>query len=278
MHIEILIIAIAAVIIAYLVVAGQKFFNQARHVYFPVKEIIADPGSIGLDFRDIYFWSGQDVKLHGWFVPCTKSDKTILVFHGNGGNISHRLQLIRVLHSVGLSVFIIDYRGYGHSLGKPTEEGTYTDGMAAMDYLINNQGLKKEDIIVYGRSLGGPIAARVAAGCHPLALVLDSTFTSIKEFAAQLHPGLPVRKFFKFNYPTIKWVAEVRCPVLLFHSQQDGYIPYSHARELFKNIKTEKQLVTIKGGHSDGYMVSEGKYRESLVKFIFGIDKPGVNN
>ncbi|MDZ7838588.1 MAG: alpha/beta hydrolase [Actinomycetota bacterium] len=245
---------------------------------FRLRKIIADPGSVGLDFQDIYFWSGGDIKLHGWFVPCTNSDKTILVFHGNGGNISHRLQLIRILHSIGLSVFIIDYRGYGRSRGKPTEEGTYADGMAAMDYLINNQGLKKEDIIVYGRSLGRPYCSQGCGWLPPLALVLDSTFTSIKEFAAQLHPGLPVRKFFKFNYPTIKWVAEVRCPVLLFHSQQDGYIPYSHARELFKNIKVEKKLVTIMGDHSDGYMVSEEKYRESLGKFIFGIDKPGVNN
>lgn len=273
---KVLIIIAALAAIAYAAYAISKFLTQASHIYHPSADIIGTPASAGLKYEDIYFYSEPKIRLNGWWIP-GPGDKTILVFHGNGGNISHRLELIKIFNQVGLNVFIIDYRGYGRSQGLPSEKGTYRDGMAALSYLTGDRGLGLDKIIIFGRSLGGPIAAELAAVFTPGGLVLDSTFTSIKDMGKHLYPSLPVRRFLQFDYNTLKSVAKVKCPVLLMHSKQDGYIPYHHALRLYQAIESEKELVTIAGTHSNGYLISAERYRKSIEKFIGLIENCKAN-
>jgi len=268
MYVKISLTVFILLVVIYFGVAVYRFANQSRFVYFPTRDILATPLDAGLEYEDIYFNTPDGIKLNGWFIPADGRKLTVLILHGNGGNISHRLELVRVFNSIDLPVFIIDYRGYGHSQGSPTEEGTYLDGEAAMRYLAENKGLRQEDIVVYGRSLGGPVAARIAAISNPAALILDSTFTSIKDIGAELHPFLPVRKFFRFEYDTLGFVSEVSCPVLVIHSRDDQYIPYAHAQKIYSAIRTEKDILTIEGTHNDGFLVSGDLYREKISEFL----------
>jgi len=260
---------VAVIIIIYLFSAIYEFLTQSYHVYYPKKEITATPFDIKLYFEEIIFSSSDGVNLSGWFVPARNSKGVILVLHGNGENISTGLTFIDYFNrKLGLSVFIIDYRGYGKSEGRPNEKGTYLDARAAWEYLTGYKKIRPQDIIVFGRSLGGPIAAWLAKEVKARALILDSTFTSIKDIAAELHPYLLVRKFFKFDYPTIDYLKGAGIPVLIIHSSEDDYIPFSHAIKLYNAANEPRQFLEIKGKHDDNYIESEEIYIEGIRSFI----------
>ena len=177
---------------AYILFAGSLYIFQSRYIYFPERSLSADPGSIGLNFESISFETGDGVKLSGWYIPGENARGVILFCHGNAGNISHRLESIRIFHRLGLGVFIFDYRGYGQSQGKPSEQGTYQDAEAAWRYLVEELKVDPAEIIVFGRSLGGAIASGLAQSQRPAALILESAFTSLPDIAATLYPYLPV--------------------------------------------------------------------------------------
>jgi len=259
---------VIGIIILYTSVAVYRFFNQSKYVYFPTREIISTPSDIGLLYEDIFFKASDGVTLSGWYIPVEKPRATILVFHGNGGNISNRLEFIKIFNQLGLTTFIIDYRGYGKSQGEPSEEGTYLDAQAAWDYLVKEKKINPYKITLFGRSLGGPIASWLAKRCNPRALILDSTFTSIKDVGAELYPYLPVKKFFKFDYNTIEYLKEVSCPVLIIHSINDNYIPFSHGVKLFEEANEPKKFLKISGTHNDGFITSKDIYIDGLNSFM----------
>ena len=175
----------------YVGLAAMVFVSQSRLVYYPQRGIIATPGQIGLSYDAVTFEAADGVRLSGWFVPAEAPRGVILFCHGNAGNISHRLESIRVFHRLGLSTFIFDYRGYGQSEGRPTEQGTYLDAEAAWRYLVQERRVAPTEIIVFGRSLGGAIAAWLAQDHTPRALIVESTFTSVRDMASHLYPFLP---------------------------------------------------------------------------------------
>ena len=264
-----IILVVGVIAAIYFFSAVHKYFTQSSNVYHPKKEIIATPLDIGLDFKDIVFKASDGIGLSGWYIPANRSKKVILLLHGNGGNISTRLTFIDFFYRrLGLSTFIIDYRGYGKSEGKATEKGTYLDAEAAWKYLTGFMKIKNKDIIVFGRSLGGPIAAWLAKKISPGALVLDSTFTSIKDMAAHVYPLLPVKKIFRFDYPTLEYLKDVRCPVLVIHSSEEDYIPFSHGRKLFEEANEPKHFLEIKGTHRNNYLESKEDYLEGINSFI----------
>ncbi|MBA7564845.1 hypothetical protein ES708_06514 [subsurface metagenome] len=259
----------AVIIIIHLFSAIYEFLTQPYHVYSPKKEITATPFDIKLYFEEIIFSSSDGINLSGWFVPARNSKGVILVLHGKGGNISTRLTFIDYFNrKLGLSVFIIDYRGYGKSEGRPNEKGTYLDARAAWEYLTGYKKIRPRDIIIFGRSLGGPIAAWLAKEVKARALILDSTFTSIKDIAAELHPYLPVRKFFKFDYSTIDYLKGADIPVLIIHSSEDDYIPFSHAVKLYNAANEPRQFLKTRGRHNDNYIKSEEIYINGIRSFM----------
>jgi pimeloyl-ACP methyl ester carboxylesterase len=254
------------------VYAVYLYFNQSKYVYFPTADIVATPSDMGLYYRDLMLETNDGIKISAWYIPAENTEATILFFHGNGGNISHRLEFIEMFYSLGISTLIIDYRGYGKSEGFPTEKGTYLDSEAAWNYLVKEKNNEPSSIIIYGRSLGGPVAARLAEKHHPGALILDSTFTSLKDIGAKLYPYLPVRKFLKFNYETIAHLKETDFPVLIIHSVEDDYIPFHHAEKLFDRIDGQKKLVSTSGGHNTNFTISRNAYKNNisdLLKSIF---------
>jgi len=264
-----LVSVIVVIIITYLLSAIYKYITQSYHVYYPKKEITSTPFDIKLYFEEIIFSSSDGIRLSGWFVPARNHKGVMLFLHGSGGNISSRLTFIDYFNrKLGLSVFIIDYRGYGKSEGRPNEIGTYLDARAAWEYLAVSRKIKPGEIIIFGRSLGGSIAAWLAKEVKARALILDSTFTSIKDIAAELYPYLPVRRFFKFNYPTIDYLKDTSQPVLIIHSSEDDYIPFSHAVKLYNAAKEPRQFLKIMGLHNNNYIKSEEIYLEGIKSFI----------
>lgn len=241
---------------------------QSRLVFFPSRKIIATPGAVGLEYEDVYFKSTDGLKLHGWFIPADNPSGTLLFCHGNAGNISGRIESVSLFHNLGLSVFIFDYRGYGKSQGKPSEKGTYLDAEAAWDYLTTLRKINSEKIIVFGRSLGGAVAAWVAREQTCGGAIIESAFTSIKDIGSELYPYLPVRLLSRFEYATEEYIRGAKCPVLIVHSRDDEMMPFNHGRRLFEAVSEPKEFLEISGSHNDGFLVSGEKYTTGINSFI----------
>jgi pimeloyl-ACP methyl ester carboxylesterase len=183
--------AFRAIALSITGVLALMFFLQSRLVYFPDGQIIATPAVKGIVYEEISFEAADGVQLAAWYVPAEANRGVVLFSHGNGGNISYNLPYVEILHRVGLSTFIYDYRGYGKSEGQPTEEGTYNDVAGAWRYLTESRKVPAGQILLYGQSLGGPIAAKLATEKTPAALILDSTFTSFVTSQATTTPSFP---------------------------------------------------------------------------------------
>ncbi len=261
---------------AYALLVAFIYFTQASLLYYPNiagRALSASPTDIGLAYEDVNLTAADGVRLHGWFVPATDARGTLLFFHGNAGNISHRLDSIRIFNRLGLDVFIIDYRGYGQSDGKPDEQGTYRDADAAWRYLVETRGAEPARIVVFGRSLGAAIAGYLAAEQRPGALILESSFASVESMGRRLYPFLPVRWLNRFGYQTAEYVRQIGCPILVIHSPGDEIIPIAEGRAVFTAAAEPKRFLEIRGGHNDGFLVSGRTYVDGLDAFIAGLKK-----
>jgi pimeloyl-ACP methyl ester carboxylesterase len=243
---------------------------QARLLYFPDvgRSVLATPLAVGLDYEDAWLDAGQNVRVHGWFVPRREAKGTILLLHGNAGSIALRLDWLKMFHELGYTTFIIDYRGYGRSSGTPSEQGTYDDALAAWRYLTTLKGVAPRDIVVVGDSLGGAIAAWLAARVDARALILQSTFTSVPDVAADVYQFLPVRLISRFGYNTLDYVKQIRAPILIAHSPHDEVIGYHHGRALFDAADAPKQFLELSGGHNDAYLFLRREWVDSLAAFL----------
>jgi len=244
------------------------YIFQPHFVYYPIRTLSADPSSIGLWFKDVRFETADGVQLTGWFIPCNDARGVILFCHGNAGNISHRLDSIAIFNRLGLDVFIFDYQGYGESEGKPTEYGTYQDAEAAWQYLIEERKVSPKRVVVFGRSIGGALAAWLAQHHSPGALILESTFTSLQDAAATIYHFPLIRRFVRFGYNTAEHLAGVNCPILVVHSRDDEIMSFHHGQRLFELAGEPKTFLEITGTHNEGFITSGRHYEEGLDAFI----------
>lgn len=263
----------------FLVAAGYAllvvvvYFMQSRMLYLahvPGRTLTMTPADIGVDYEDVSIEAADGVKLHGWFIA-GRSSRVLLFFHGNAGNISHRLDSIRQFLDLDLSVLIIDYRGYGQSEGRTTEIGTYRDADAAWRYLVETRGMVASDIVVFGRSLGASVASWLAAQQQPLGLIVESSFTSVPDIAQELYPWLPARWLSRLRHATRDYVRDVRCPVLVVHSRDDEIIPFHHGEAIFASANEPRTLLAIRGGHNDAFLRDEQNYIGGLRMFLSGL-------
>jgi len=244
------------------------YFLQDRLLYFPFKEIDANPAAIQLPFEDVRLATSDSTTISAWWIPAHNERAVLLFCHGNAGNISHRLDSLQIFNRLGLSVLIFDYRGYGASTGLPSENGTYLDAEAAWRYLVEVQKKQPEEIILFGESLGGAVAAEIALRHRPGGLILMSSFTSIPELAGMLYPFLPARWLSKFCYATIDKIGSIAAPTLIIHSPDDEIVPYAQGRALYEKAAGPKEFLQIKGGHNEGFLVSGELYVQGLNHFI----------
>jgi fermentation-respiration switch protein FrsA (DUF1100 family) len=256
---------------AYAVVLLALFVFQSRLVFFPdmpSRTVGPGPDSIGLAFEPVEIVTEDGVKLDAWYVPAQQPRGVVLFFHGNAGNISHRLDSLRIFNALNLDTLIFDYRGYGRSEGKVSEQGTYRDGEAAWRYLREKRGIAAAEIVLFGRSLGAAIAAYVASRHTPGALIQESGFVSVPDLAAALYPWMPARRLARIKYPTGEYLKAVSCPVLIVHGRDDEIIPFDQGRKLFERAREPKHFLELPGGHNDGFLVSGRRYLDGLDSFL----------
>lgn len=244
------------------------YFRQSRHMYKPTHEIETTPDRLGYEYDSIMFKTSDNMTLNGWFIPNQATQKVVLFFHGNTGNISHCMESVEMFHRIGLSTFIFDYRGYGNSIGKTTEQGTYYDAEAAWQYLVNERGISPDHIIVLGRSLGGAVASWLVSQYTPGVLIIESTFTSAADIATEHFPHVPARLLTRFHYNVLENIKNIPCPILIVHSRDDKVIPIPHGIRLFDAAREPKQFLEIEGDHYDGFLTTGQHYIETLEAFI----------
>ncbi len=261
-------VIIALVAGAYFTLCVLAFVFQRRLVFFPDRKVSANPAQSGMAHRDVFFRTSDGVELHGWFVPASASSRVLLFCHGNAGNISDRLESIRIFHDLGLSVFIFDYRGYGRSGGQVSEEGTYRDARAAYVHLVEKEGVSPENIVLYGQSLGGSVAIELAAERNSAALIIESCFPTLADVAARAYPFLPVRPLLRVRYDSRERIRRVGCPKLVIHSRDDEIVPFELGKRLYDLAAPPKQLLVLSGDHNTGFVVSGAVYTEGLERFL----------
>ncbi len=261
---------LSAVLVIYAGLAAAIWLGQGRLVYQPTRTLASTPADVGLPCEELWLHTADGVRIHGWLVPGpSRQDGPFVLFcHGNAGNIGHRLQTLLLFHKMGLSTCIFDYRGYGLSQGSPDEEGTSADARAAWAYLTDTRAIQPERIVLWGRSLGGAVAARLARETRPGALIVESGFTSVPDLGARIYPIFPVRLLCRFDYDTRACVAAAPCPVLVVHSPDDEIIPYAMGRRIYDAAPGFKRFLDIAGSHNTGFIESAEGYTRGVRSFL----------
>ena len=230
------------------------FLSLFEHsmIFYPDRKVLEDPSRIGLAFEDVEVVTDDGVRLHGWWVPREGAEVAVLWFHGNAGNISHRLERLAAFHALGVHNLIIDYRGYGKSDGRPSEKGLYRDADAVYRHLIEERGVAPERIVLFGKSLGGAVAVDLARRSEVGGLVVESSFTSIVDMAERTLPILPGRWLVRSRFDSLAKIPEVRAPVLVIHGDRDGLVPTEMGRRLFEAAGEPKDFYAVPGAdHND---------------------------
>lgn len=223
----------------------------------------------GLPLEDIWFQSSDGTKLFGWYVEAAATSAVLLWCHGNAGNIINRLDNLRELYRIGLSVFLFDYRGYGRSQGSPSEEGLYQDALGAYDYLTRIRMIRPERIVIFGRSLGATVAAEVATQKPAAGLILESPFPSIEAVAKYHYGGLPVHWLLGAEFRLIDRLPQLSLPKLIIHGDQDDIIPLELGQQVFDVAKPPKFFYVIKGAdHNNTYHVGGESYFQRFAEFV----------
>ena len=276
---------------------------QDKLIFFPERGLSGDPSLIGLDFTELNMRAEDGTRIHGWYLPAPARMpdsshaeeaqpgretlprlRAALFCHGNAGNIAQRLDTLRLLHELGLAVLIFDYRGYGRSGGRPSEGGLHRDARAAWRQLTEELGHAPEEVVVWGRSLGGAVAAELAAelaaepvaerssAAGPGALIVESCFTSAAELGARIYPWLPVRQLARIHFDAAASVRRLRCPKLFVHSIDDEVVPYGLGLRLFKAAAEPKEWLKIRGSHNDGFLTAGDRYRDVVRRFLARVE------
>jgi uncharacterized protein len=259
-----------ALVLGYLALVALVYFVQERLVYFPQigREILTTPAAHGVPYEEVAIRTEDAETLAAWWVPADEPRGAVLVFHGNAGNISHRVDYALMFRRLGYSTLLVDYRGFGASSGKPSEAGTYRDATASWRWLTQERGLAAGDIVLFGESLGGAVACWLARQERPRALVLASTFTSVPDLGARFYPFLPVRWMSRFSYDTQGCLPHVSASVLIMHSPADEVVPFSHGKALYTAANAPKQFVELSGGHNDGLVFTRSAWVDALAQFL----------
>ena len=258
-------------VFGYALLLTFLYFYQSRLLFLPnlpSRAITTLPSSVNLAYEPVTLVTSDKVHLDGWFIPAPGERGVILFCHGNAGNISHRLDSLLLFHKMGFSTLIFDYRGYGRSQGRPSEAGTYLDVEAAWRYLTSKRSIAPSRIILFGRSLGAAVAAHQAALHPPGALIVESSFTSVPDMAAELYPFLPARLLSRLDYNVQELLQRVSCPLLVVHSRDDEIIPFRHGRTLYAAANEPKQFLELHGGHNDGFLLTGQSYVQGLNNFL----------
>ena len=253
--------------------AGLLFYFGNRALYHPSKYPEGDWGAQrSLGAEDAWMEASDGVRIHGWWVARPGSRFATLFLHGNAGNITDREPRIREIVAAGSSVLMLDYRGYGKSSGRPSEQGLYRDSEAGFIYLLG-KGFRPQQIILQGESLGTAVAVDLASRRPCAGLILEAPFTAASDVADIVIPYIGPMVVRSFNsVPKIRWI---RVPKLFLHGDRDEVVPLRLGQELFAAAQGIKTFWVIPGaGHNNIVQVAGPEYREHLTAFYESLLRP----
>ena len=272
-----MLVAVSALLATAVAMIALAWLFQRRLIY------LAEPGKVPAATtilpagEDVAFETADGLRLGGWFVPAATghSQATVLVLNGNAGNRAARAPLAAELSRAGLSVLLLDYRGYGGNPGSPSEPGLLADARAAHDYLAARGDVDPARLVYFGESLGAAVAIQLAVERPPMALVLRSPFTSLADVARLHYPFLPVGLLLKDRYPSIGQVGRLRCPVLVLAGARDGIVPPEQSRRLAEAIPERKRFVLIPGADHNSFDLLAGqRVVGEVVRFVVEVGRP----
>ncbi len=258
-------------VIIYTVIVAVVWLMQDRLLYLPnmpTRELQASPADRGWEYESVNLETEDGTRIHGWWLPQPAARGTLIFFHGNAGNISHRLESLAIFRALDLSVLIIDYRGYGQSEGRPSEAGLRQDARAAWRHVWEERGIEAERIVLFGRSLGSAVASELALEHRPGVLILESPFRSVPRMAQDVYPFLPARWLARMDFDNEAHVREITVPTLVVHSRDDEIIPFSHGEAVYEAAAGPKDLLILRGGHNTAFMDSRRHYMDGLERFL----------
>lgn len=254
--------------VGYSALCGLVYFKQDSLLYFPSSVIPVNPGELGLAY-EAFEIPLPESSVTGWLVRSDRPNAPwVMQCHGNGGNIANNIAYLALFKKLGLNGVIFDYRGYGRSRGVPSEAGLIEDATAVRNYLLTAQGVKPDQLIYFGESLGGGVACALAERAPPAGLVLKSTFTSVPARAAEVYPFLPVRWLARTRFDSDQRIAGISCPKLFLHATDDDIVPYHHGRKLFELAGEPKTWLDIPGGHNASPLELGDRFTATLADFI----------
>jgi fermentation-respiration switch protein FrsA (DUF1100 family) len=235
-------------------------------LFFPTRYPIGDWDAVDLQHEDVWFEAEDGTRLHGWYSPCVSPRATVLLMHGNAGNIATRVEwLLYLQRQLRVTTFCFDYRGYGRSAGAASTAGLLLDARAARARLRELAGIQDDQMLLMGESIGGALAVHLAAESAPQGLILQSAFTSLREIAAVHYPGfswiVPKDKF-----DSCSLISKVHAPLLLSHGTADTLVPFRMAEKLFRAANEPKHFVAIDGANHNDWLGEE--YLQELSRFI----------
>lgn len=257
-----------AIVVAFASLALNLLYFQFKNTYRPNQYLSLSPKSIGISFEEVDFKTEDGQILNGWFVPSKGAKLSILFCHGNTGNISDLLSRVKFFHNMGVNVLFFDYRGYGKSTGKPTEQGLYNDAVAAYDYLLTRIGVDNNNIVIVGESLGGAVGVNLSLHRNIKALILESTFVSLILEAKDIFPILPVDKLMLEKFDTYSIINKIKIPKLIVHGFDDEVVSFKHAQMLFNKALMPKEFLPFEGGHVDYVFKISIEYKQKLEEFF----------
>ncbi len=267
-----LLFAVAAAFLAPLaeIYNGKPSQGLSSFIFFPTKYPDGNWSPQGLTYVDTYFKSEDETVLHGWYCPCEAPTAHVLILHGNAGNVSTRWALLRLLQQANITAFIFDYRGYGRSSGTPSIDGVLQDAKAAREKFSEIANVPQAEMFLLGESLGGAFATTLTVDIQPRALILQSTFSSLRELA-DLHYSV----FSSLVSPDLlnsrEALSDYEGPLLLAHGKNDPIVPHSQAVAMFAAASEPKQFVSLNdAGHN---ISANGIYQAALLRFIEGHSK-----
>lgn len=240
-------------LVLYLIMLLYLMWFEEALIFYPFRYPNGDWNPPGLAFEDAWFEAADGTKLHGWYIPHDKPQAAVVFAHGNAGNLSWRAPIMQQFHEeADVAILIFDYRGYGRSSGSPNEEGILQDARAARDWLAEKEGIPPEEVVLMGRSLGGGVMVDLAAKDGAKALILESTFTSLPDVAANVYPFVPVRWLMRNRLDSFSKISDYHGPLLLSHGTSDEIIPFSQGKRLFEAANEPKDFFEIPAaGHND---------------------------
>jgi uncharacterized protein len=260
------------ILVAYLLVLALVRMFESRLIFFPdyPDRLDGDWHPRALPVQDVWLTASDGVKLHAWWIPHDDAKFTFLAFHGNASNMANRASIYEFLRSTPANVFALEYRGYGHSEGKPGEAGVYRDAEAAYEYLVNTKGIDRKVIISFGQSLGTAVATHLAARHQVAGLVLEAPFPSASRVARRVFWFLPgVSLLTHGQFDTQSWLKEIHIPILIIHCDQDPVIPFQFGQEVYDAALPPKYFLQINGScHEESSLIAPTQYRTALQEFL----------